>query len=165
MSFPSHSLLCPFQVTVRKTWMRGQSYSPNVSKTDMQACRSILACMRVGIYCATYMTPFHLYSVRDRCFIDARLPALCTNFTFTLATSNDSHGIPLDHASYQVDVHQLEEAIVTPERGRALLWSEMRQFRASINKLQQADPELGERCTAVNRELEVHLTESQVKHG
>ena len=41
----------------------------------------------------------------------------------------------------------------------------MRQFRASINKLQQADPELGERCTAVNRELEVHLTESQVKHG
>ncbi|KAI9441951.1 hypothetical protein BJY52DRAFT_1377631 [Lactarius psammicola] len=38
----------------------------------------------------------------------------------TLATSDDSHKMPLDYASYQVDLHQPEEALVTLEVGRAL---------------------------------------------
>src|SRR5258708_20746045 len=33
--------------------------------------------------------------------------------------------IPLDYASYQVDLGHLEAAIETLERGRALLWSKM----------------------------------------
>jgi hypothetical protein len=45
----------------------------------------------------------------------------------TLAAMDKTHGLPLDYASYRVDLHQLEEAIETLERGRALLWSEMRR--------------------------------------
>ncbi len=52
----------------------------------------------------------------------------------TLATSNHTYRMPPDYASYQVDLHRLEEAIVTLERGRALLWSEMRHLRASIDQ-------------------------------
>ena len=37
----------------------------------------------------------------------------------TLTTSDNSHRMPLDNASYQVDLGQLEEAIVTLEGGRA----------------------------------------------
>ena len=62
--------------------------------------------------------------------------------------------MPLDYASHLVDLGQLEKAIEALERGRALLWSEMRRLRASINKLQQADPELGHKFEVVNRDLE-----------
>ncbi|KAN0141139.1 CHAT domain containing protein [Lactarius tabidus] len=67
--------------------------------------------------------------------------------------------MPLDYASYQVDLGQLEEAIDTLERGRALLWSQMRHLRASIDTLQQVDLELGDKFAAVSRELE-ELTKS-----
>ncbi|KAH8977739.1 CHAT domain-containing protein [Lactarius akahatsu] len=78
----------------------------------------------------------------------------------TLAnTDTDYHRLPLDYASYQVDLRQLEEAIVTLERGRALLWSEMRHLRTSIDQLQQAHPQLAHKFAAVNRDLE-ELTKS-----
>jgi CHAT domain-containing protein len=77
----------------------------------------------------------------------------------TLTLSDDFHRMSLDYASYQVDLHQLEEAIVTLETGRALLWSEMRHFRTAINQLLQADPQLGQKFAAVNRDLE-ELTKS-----
>jgi hypothetical protein len=67
--------------------------------------------------------------------------------------------MPLDYASYQVDLGQLEQAIETLERGRALLWSEMRHLRTSIDQLFEADPQLGDKFAAVNRELE-ELTKS-----
>ena len=77
----------------------------------------------------------------------------------TLARSDDFHRMSLDYASYQVDKHQFEEAIVTLERGRALLWSEMRHLRASIDQLHQVDPQLGQKFAAVTRDLE-ELTKS-----
>jgi tetratricopeptide (TPR) repeat protein len=67
--------------------------------------------------------------------------------------------MPLDYASYQVDLGQLEEAIETLERGRALLWSEMRHLRASVDTLRQINPQLGDKFAAVSRELE-ELTKS-----
>jgi CHAT domain-containing protein len=70
-----------------------------------------------------------------------------------------THSLPLDYASYQLDHHQLEEAIETLERGRALLWSEMRRFRVSVDQVLEADPELGCKFAAVNRDLE-ELTKS-----
>ena len=76
-----------------------------------------------------------------------------------LATYDISHSLPLDHASYQVDMQQLEEAIETLERGRALLWSEMRHLRASLDQLLEADQELGHKFATVNRDLE-ELTKS-----
>ena len=68
-------------------------------------------------------------------------------------------GCRWNNAPYQVDLHQLEGAIETLERGRALLWSEMRHFRASTGQLLQADPQLGRRFAAVNRDLD-ELTKS-----
>ena len=70
-----------------------------------------------------------------------------------------SHEMPLDYASYQAEQGQLEQAIETLERGRALLWSEMRHFRTSIDQLLDANPELGHKFEALNRDLE-ELTKS-----
>ncbi|KAF8262636.1 CHAT domain-containing protein [Lactarius quietus] len=72
----------------------------------------------------------------------------------TLATRNVTYSMSLDYVSYQVELHQLEEAIETLESGRALLWSEMRHLRTSIDQLLEADPGLGRKYVAVNRDLE-----------
>jgi len=78
----------------------------------------------------------------------------------TLAKASHAfHVIPLDYASYHIELGQLKEAIVTLERGRALLWSEMRHLRTSIDQLLQAHPQLGHKFAAVNRDLE-ELTKS-----
>ena len=77
----------------------------------------------------------------------------------TLATHHITQSLSLDYASYQVEQHQLEEAIEVLESGRALLWSEMRLLRASIDQLLSADPVLGHKFAAVNRDLE-RLTKS-----
>jgi hypothetical protein len=75
------------------------------------------------------------------------------------ATHDITHSLPLDYASYRVDQDQLEEAIEVLERGRALLWSEMRHLRTSIDQLLSADPVLGHKFAAVNQDLE-ELTKS-----
>ena len=77
----------------------------------------------------------------------------------TLATHAITQSLPLDYASYRVDQHQLAEALEVLERGRALLWSEMRHLRISADQLLEVDPELGRKFAAVNRELE-ELTKS-----
>ena len=77
---------------------------------------------------------------------------LTTSLVFT-------HKMPLVYASYQVEQGQLEQAIETLERGRALLWSEMRHLRTSTDQLLHADPELGHKFAAVNRDLD-ELTKS-----
>jgi hypothetical protein len=77
----------------------------------------------------------------------------------TLAVNKDTHRMPLDYASYQVDLQRLEQAVETLERGRALLWSEMRHLRASTNQLLEADPDLAHKFAAVNQDLE-ELTKS-----
>jgi CHAT domain-containing protein len=70
-----------------------------------------------------------------------------------------AHEMPLAYASYQVERGQLEQAIETLERGRTLLWSEMRHLRTSIDQLLDADPELGYKFAALNGDLE-ELTKS-----
>ena len=77
----------------------------------------------------------------------------------TLHTSDCTHRMPLDYASYQVGLGQLEDAIETLERGRALLWSEMRHLRTSVDQLIHADPQLGHQFSAITRDLE-ELTKS-----
>ncbi|KAI9451571.1 CHAT domain-containing protein [Lactarius psammicola] len=83
----------------------------------------------------------------------------------TLATSDLTHRMPLDYTSYQVDLHQLEEAVETLERGRALLWSEMRQLRTSVDQLLQAHPQLADKFAAINRELEELTKSIPPSHG
>ncbi|KAH9037579.1 CHAT domain-containing protein [Lactarius hengduanensis] len=77
----------------------------------------------------------------------------------TLTTSDLTHSMPLDYASYQIDLHRFKEAVEALERGRALLWSEMRHLRAKVDQLLEADPDLGRKFAAVNRDLE-ELTKS-----
>src|SRR6266851_4960810 len=67
---------------------------------------------------------------------------------------NSIKSLPLDYASHQIHTSQLEQAIATLERGRSLLWSEMRGLRSSIDQIHSIDPHLADNFTAVSRELE-----------
>jgi len=62
--------------------------------------------------------------------------------------------IPLDYASHQIQTNQIEQAVETLERGRALLWSEMRGLRTSIDQITLVDPHLADEFATINRELE-----------
>jgi len=71
-----------------------------------------------------------------------------------VAMRNDYETLPLDCASYQVHTGQLQSAVETLERGRVLIWSEMRGLRSSIDQLRASDRDLAEKFTAVNQDLE-----------
>jgi len=74
--------------------------------------------------------------------------------------------LPLDCASYQVHTGQLQKAVETLERGRALIWSEMRGLRSSIDQLQTSDPDLADRFSAINQDLEeLTLTLPQINYS
>ena len=74
---------------------------------------------------------------------------------FRLAATRDRYQkLPLDYASYFVQVGQLQQAIETLERGRGLLWSEMRGLRTSIDQLRVVNLPLAKKFAAVNRDLE-----------
>ena len=72
----------------------------------------------------------------------------------------DDETLPLDYASYQVELGQLEQAVETLERGRGLLWSEMRGLRMSIDQLRLVNLPMAERFAAINKELEALTTSS-----
>jgi CHAT domain-containing protein len=71
-----------------------------------------------------------------------------------VALRDDVEKLPLDYASYQIDKGQLAEAIVTLERGRGLLWSELRGLRTSIDQLSRANMQLAKEFAAINKDLE-----------
>ena len=62
--------------------------------------------------------------------------------------------LPLDYASYLIQIGQLYRAIETLERGRGLLWSEMRGLHTSIDQLRAVNLPLANKFAGVNRELE-----------
>ncbi|KAI0248458.1 CHAT domain-containing protein [Lactifluus subvellereus] len=62
--------------------------------------------------------------------------------------------MPLAYASYRVETGRLEQAVETLEQGRALLWSEMRGLRTSIDRLSVANPALATKLAIINRDLE-----------
>ncbi|KAI9436321.1 hypothetical protein H4582DRAFT_2160258 [Lactarius indigo] len=73
--------------------------------------------------------------------------------------SDDSHSMPLNYASYLVDLLRHKETVETLERGRTLLWSEMHRLRTSlsvtsVDQLLETDQHLGNEFAAVNRDLE-----------
>ena len=61
---------------------------------------------------------------------------------------------PSDYASYRAQNGQAKQAIETLERGRALIWSEMRGLRTSTDQLRTADPALADKFTDLNQRLE-----------
>lgn len=66
--------------------------------------------------------------------------------------------IPLDYASFLIEMGQLELAVETLEQGRAFLWSEMRGLRTSVDQLHSVDPTLADKFRDVSRALEAVTT-------
>ena len=62
--------------------------------------------------------------------------------------------MPLEYASYLIEKGQLECAIETLEQGRALLWSEMRGLRTSVDQLDRVNPTLADRFLAISKDIE-----------
>jgi len=85
-------------------------------------------------------------------------PTLETQHFRLITMRNHIETLPLDYASYQVHIGQINKAIETLEQGRGLLWSEMRGFRTSIDYLRIVDLPLAETFAGVNRELEALTT-------
>ena len=74
---------------------------------------------------------------------------------FRLLTRRDQYQeLPLNYASYQIQIGQLDKAVETLERGRGLLWSEMRGLRTSIDQLRAVDLPLAEKFASINQDLE-----------
>jgi len=71
---------------------------------------------------------------------------------------SDFEQLPLGYASYLAHIGQLERAIEALERGRGLLWSEMRGLRTSIDYIHRADPLLARKFAALNEDLEALTT-------
>ena len=63
--------------------------------------------------------------------------------------------VPLQCASYHIEMGFLEKAVESLERGRALLWSEMRGLRMPMDQLRESDnATLAERYVAISQESE-----------
>ncbi|KAH9986991.1 hypothetical protein BJV74DRAFT_988311 [Russula compacta] len=93
-------------------------------------------------------------------------PTLAIQHFRLVAMRDEYEKLPLDYASYLVQIGQLEQAIETLERGRGLLWSEMRGLRASIDQLRAVNLSLAEKFAAVNRDLEaVTISGSELEDG
>ena len=81
-------------------------------------------------------------------------PTLDKQHSWLVKTRGNLQKLPLHHTSYQIHTGHLEKAVETLERGRGLLWSEMRGLRTSLDQIRCADPNLADKFSAVNRELE-----------
>ena len=62
--------------------------------------------------------------------------------------------MPLEYASYLIHIGKYEQAVEILEQGRCLLWSEMRGFRTSIDKLAQANQDFADKLVEINQQLE-----------
>ena len=91
-------------------------------------------------------------------------PTLETQHSHLLSLRSSFQELPMDYASYEVGRGQLKDAIQVLERGRALIWSELRGLRAPINQL-PVNSHLEKEFTAVNRELETLTLTMSVAPG
>jgi hypothetical protein len=94
-------------------------------------------------------------------------PTVSVQHTRLVAMGEDCQTMPLNYASYQINLGQFEEAIETLEQGRALLWSEMRGLRTPVAHLLEDSPSsspLAKRFSEINQELEA-LTMSVTPSG
>ncbi|KAI9460731.1 CHAT domain-containing protein [Russula earlei] len=88
-------------------------------------------------------------------------PTLYTQHSQLAAVPNDHRVLPLDYASHLAQTGRFDQAIEILEQGRALLWSEMRGLRTSMDQLRAAHSQLADKLAVVNRDLEeLTLTDS-----
>ncbi|KAF8271698.1 CHAT domain-containing protein [Lactarius quietus] len=81
-------------------------------------------------------------------------PTLQTQHFHLASTPRQVKWLSSDYESYQIETGQTNQAVETLERGRALLWSEMRGFRTSTDQLRAADPFLADKLADINQRLE-----------
>ncbi|KAN0134181.1 CHAT domain containing protein [Lactarius tabidus] len=81
-------------------------------------------------------------------------PTVSVQHTRFVSMGNNCQTMPLDYASYQIQLGQFEEAVETLEQGRALLWSEMRGLRTPVFQLIGEDSPLAKKFAKINQELE-----------
>ncbi|KAI0302858.1 CHAT domain-containing protein [Multifurca ochricompacta] len=110
---------------------------------------------RVSGHHSTMSAYQNAMSLLQNCLVFA--PTIETQHHRLVATRWMSR-IPLEYASYLISVGRLEQAIEALEQGRALLWSEMRGLRTSIDQLREKKPELALRFAKVNQDLEALTT-------
>ena len=91
-------------------------------------------------------------------------PTISTQHARLVAMGEDCQTMPLDYASYQIQLGRFEEAVETLEQGRAILWSEMRGLRTPVCQLIEEDSPLAKRFAEINQELET-LTVSVTPSG
>ena len=85
-------------------------------------------------------------------------PTVSAQHARLVAMGEDCQTMPLDYASFQIHLGQFEEAIETLEKGRALLWSEMRGLRTPTAQLIEGETPLAKRFAEINKELEALTT-------
>jgi tetratricopeptide (TPR) repeat protein len=81
-------------------------------------------------------------------------PTLQTQLLYLARAFKEGWRLPSNYASYQIGNRQVKQAIETLERGRTLLWSEMRGLRTSTDQLRAANPALAEKFADINQRLE-----------
>ncbi|KAF8268575.1 hypothetical protein EI94DRAFT_1700152 [Lactarius quietus] len=91
-------------------------------------------------------------------------PTVSVQHAHLVTMGENCQTMPLEYASYQIDLGQIEEAVETLEQGRALLWSEMRGLRNPVVQLIEEDTSLAKRFAEINQELEA-LTISVTPSG
>ncbi|KAI0297050.1 CHAT domain-containing protein [Multifurca ochricompacta] len=99
--------------------------------------------------------------------LDAEFVGSWANSGSTTPSSQRDMGsaraVPLDCASYYIEMGSLEKAVESLERGRALLWSEMRGLRTSMDQLRASDnASLADRFMVISQELENITTSKEV---
>ena len=85
-------------------------------------------------------------------------PTLQTQHFHLVETLRKTGSMPLDYASYQIEKDQMKSAIETLERGRSLLWSQMRGLRTSTDQLRKVIPAIADKFADMNRILETVAT-------
>ena len=91
-------------------------------------------------------------------------PTVSVQHTRLVSLGHFYQKVALDYASFHFDFYRFEEAVETLEQGRAILWSEMRGFRAPVTQLIDDDLPLAKRFAEIHRELEA-LTVSVTPSG
>ena len=81
-------------------------------------------------------------------------PTVSVQHTRLVAMGEDCQTMPLDYASYQIQLCRFEEAVETLEQGRTLLWSEMRGLRTTVSQIIGEESPLAKRFSEINQELE-----------
>jgi hypothetical protein len=85
-------------------------------------------------------------------------PTLQTQHLRIAQAFKEGARLPSDYASYQIEIGQAKQAIETLERGRALIWSEMRGLRTSTDQLRATNPALADKFADINQRLELVAT-------